>query len=136
MNFTIEAVSKVLGSEFTLAKSGPLGNFKVDLAALTTNKRNITDDEKITLLYNARQRLQEAGYECNIRLSAPKQGGGWSAWPHIWVNRPVEDNQSVHAELAEMKQLVAKLLENQGVTPAATPEEPATEETSTEDIPF
>lgn len=143
MNFSIAAILSVIGTEnFVANEYGQNKNVKLDLARLSNKSaRGYTDDEKIDHLVEARNLLQEKGFDCKIMLTQRAQDGSWNSWPHMWVNRPTAatSTSSEVAELVEMNKknqdTINRLLELLGQQISPNQEEVAeTPSTETPDV--
>ena len=102
--YNAEAIQSVVGAEFKVVAARN-GNFRLDLARLVNKTDVPRDDEKFTLLADARQALRDAGYPAEVQLSTRDQQGNRIAWPCIWINK----TQSTNTEVNELKAQVAQL---------------------------
>lgn len=112
--FTVEAIQTVVGTDFVAAERGPNRNVKLDLTRLVTpnQARGFTDDQKLDVLYAAREKLRAEGYECTVRLQQRNSDGVWKNWPHIWVNRSgASTSPDLENRLAAVEQSNALLTE-------------------------
>lgn len=109
--FTLEGLQGSLGEHY-FVKQSRQGNFQVNLKDI----RSYSDDDKVTMLYRARQKLQAAGLDASIKLTYRNQGTGrFENWPCIWVDRGRIPQLTDVRNVTRMIQRVFALLEQQGI---------------------
>lgn len=149
-SFDVSSILQVVGQEHFTCRRVRSGNFQVQLRRLVErNATGMTDTEKIRLLASAVDKLQEAGYPAEARLTFRNAQGEWQNWPCIWVNATpaqstvtpdllarIEENSRAVARLA---QLMTASLEAQGISlpqeeAPAEPQETAADYIVEEDV--
>lgn len=101
--FTQESLQEFLGPRF-FVKPSRQGNFQINIA----NMRASSDDDKVTLLYRAREMLRSKGFTASIKLTFRSQvTSRFENWPCIWVD---EGESAQLSQLGRLKQLTQTLL--------------------------
>lgn len=115
MEFNVANIQGLLGEGYICGEKGPNRNVKVDLARLVNrNAANLSDDDKIDLLVEAREKIRAAGLECTLRLTQRDRNGTYKPWPHMWVNHNVQARGQAAQELAAENRALLKIIEKLG----------------------
>ncbi len=109
--FTPEALSELLGENFYV-KPTRQGNFQVNIRHI----RDMSDDDKITLLYEGRRLLREQGFEVTAKLTYRNTATQmFTNWPCLWVDQPVTHPLNPLHDLDQMTERLFLSLERNGI---------------------
>lgn len=104
--FTQEGLQNYLGPRFQV-KPSRQGNFQINIA----NMRASSDDDKLTLLYEARKLLRNKGFAVTAKFTfRSSRTQRFENWPCLWVDQSIENSKIAQLQGA-MDQLMARLEE-------------------------
>lgn len=118
--FTQEGLQNYLGPRFQV-KPSRQGNFQINIA----NMRASSDDDKLTLLYKARNMLRAVGFEASTKFTFRSQiTNRFENWPCLWVDRGGSEQTSNLGRIANrLEKLLARIEEVGGELPLDTLQE-------------
>jgi hypothetical protein len=104
--FTQEGIQNFLGPRFQV-KPSRQGNFQINIG----NMRASSDDDKITLLYKARELLRSRGFAVTAKLTfRSSRTQRFENWPCLWVDQN-PDSSHVQKLQGILQRMAAKLEE-------------------------